>query len=459
MQLLDPLLRAGPVREVFSDLRTVQAMLDFEAALARAQAAVGVIPSTAVSAIVAACNAVDFDFSALAEQAALGGNVAIPLVQQLTARVKAGDAQAARFVHWGATSQDAIDTGLVLQLRDALTLVNADLDRLIAALVRQIERHRNTVMIGRTWMQHALPTTLGLKLAGTLDAVLRHRQRLAEMRHRCCVVQFGGAAGTLASLGTQGLAVGAALARELQLEFADTPWHGQRDRIAEIAACFGGLTGSLGKLARDISLMTQTEVGELAEGAGVGRGGSSTMPHKRNPVGCAVVLAAAVRVPPLVATVLAAMVQEHERGLGAWHAEWESLPELIQLAAGALHTSVELIDRLEIHPDAMRSNLDRTHGLIMAEAVMMALGEAIGRLDAHHLIEAACRQALAEGRHLRAVLGDNPDVRQHLSEQDLDRLLDPGAYLGVADQCISRVLARAAASVVKLGNQKGVKHA
>lgn len=446
MQLLDPLLRAGPVREIFSDLGTVQAMLDFEAALARAQAAVDVIPPTAVAAIVAACNATDFDLTALAEKAALGGNLAIPLVQQLTARVRAVDAQAARFVHWGATSQDAIDTGLMLQLRAALTLIDADLERLVAALVLQIKMHRGTVMIGRTWMQHALPTILGLKLAGTLDAVLRHRQRLAEVRSRCSVVQLGGAAGTLASLGEQGLAVGVALAHELQLEYPDTPWHGQRDRIAEVAAWFGGLTGTLGKLARDVSLMTQTEVGELAEGAGPGRGGSSTMPHKRNPVNCATVLAAAVRVPALVATVLAAMVQEHERGLGGWHAEWESLPELIQLAAGALHGSVDLIAGLEIHPDAMRGNLDCTHGLIMAEAVMMALGDAVGRMDAHHLIEAACRQALAEGRHLRAVLGDNTDVCRHLSAQDLDRLLDPMHYTGVAQLCIDRVLARVPAT-------------
>jgi 3-carboxy-cis,cis-muconate cycloisomerase len=446
MNLLDPLLRAGPCAEVFSASATLQGMLDFEAALARAQAQAGVIPAAAAEQIAGACTAAGFDLEALAAEAALGGNLAIPLVKHLTQRLKKIYPAAAGFVHWGATSQDAIDTGFILQLRAAFDYVALDLQRLIAALIRRVEQHRHSAMIGRTWMQHALPTTLGLKLAGTLDALLRQQQRLAQLRPRVLAVQLGGAAGTLASLGSAGQTVGSLLAAQLQLEAPALPWHGQRDRIAEAACWFGTLTGLLGKLARDISLLTQTEVGELAEPGGPGRGGSSTMPHKRNPVRCAVLLAAAVRVPPLVATVLAAMVQEHERGLGGWHAEWESVPELVQLTGGALSNAVDLIGGLEVFEPRMRANLDLTGGLIMAEAVMMALGEALGRLDAHHLIEAACQRARAENRHLHAVLKDDPDVRAHLSEADLDRLFDPLGYTGVADAFIDRVLSDARAA-------------
>nr|WP_294863627.1 3-carboxy-cis,cis-muconate cycloisomerase [uncultured Pseudogulbenkiania sp.] len=443
MKLLDPLFRGSACQAAFSDAATVQGMLDFEAALARAEAAVGVIPPAAVPAIEAACRAERLDLDGIAADAARAGNLAIPLVKHLTARVKADDAAAARFVHWGATSQDAIDSGFVLQLKQALAAVEADLERLIAALARRVAEHRHTVMVGRTWMQHALPTTFGLKLAGTLDALLRQRERLAELKPRVLALQFGGAAGTLASLGDAGLAVAQRLAEELALTLPATPWHGQRDRIAEVAAWFGTLTGVLGKLARDVSLLMQTDVAEAFEPAGAGRGGSSTMPHKRNPVSSAIVLSAAVRVPALVGTVFAAMVQEHERGLGGWHAEWEALPELIGLSAGALAVSAELVEGLEVHADTMRANLDKTGGLIMAEAVTMALGEPLGRLEAHKLIEAKCREASTQGRHLKAVLAEDECVLAHLSLADLDRLLDPLNAVGVADAFIQRVLERA----------------
>jgi 3-carboxy-cis,cis-muconate cycloisomerase len=445
MKLLDPLFRATGCQAVFSDTGTLQGMLDFEAALARAEAAAAVIPAEAVAAIEAACRAELFDQQALAEDAAGAGNLAIPLVKHLTAQVKQANPDAARYVHWGATSQDAIDTGLVLQLRQAVTVVEADLARLQTALVEQIQQHRHTVLVGRTWMQHALPTTLGLKLAGTLDALLRHQERLQELKPRLFALQFGGAAGTLASLQDQGLAVAQQLAEQLQLTLPDTPWHGQRDRIAEVAGWFGALTGTLGKLARDISLLMQTDVAELNEPAGEGRGGSSTMPHKRNPVACAIVLSAAQRAPALVATLLGAMVQEHERGLGGWHAEWEALPELAQLAGGALTVLAEAVAGLEVHPEQMRRNLDATHGLIMAEAVTMALGVQLGRLDAHKLVEEKCRQAQAAGRHLLQVLIDDERVTFYLSADDLSRLLDPIHYTGVADAFIQRVLSRAQA--------------
>lgn len=446
MELLTPLLRSSAVSACFSDAATLQGMLDFEAALATAQAGLGIIPREAAQQIAAVCHHPAFDAADLAQAAAQAGNLAIPLVKQLTARVAQQDAQAARFVHWGATSQDALDTGLVLQLRHALALTHSDLERLIAALVQQITRHQDCVLVGRTWMQHALPTTLGLKLAGTLDALLRYRQRLDEMRPRVLALQLGGAAGTLASLGEQGAELVTALAAGLQLTAAQTPWHSQRDRLLEIAGWYAGLTGTLGKLARDISLLTQTEVAEVAEPTAAGRGGSSTMPHKRNPVACAVILSAANRVPALVGGLYAAMVQEHERGLGGWHAEWESLPELVMLAAGALHTTGDLVAGLQVFPQRMQHNLKLTDGLIMAEAVTMALGEAIGRQPAHQHIEKQCHQALAQGLTLHEVLLDDPLVMAHFTAQRLNELLDPQRYLGSARHFTQQVLQRATAS-------------
>lgn len=447
MELLTPLLRSSAVSACFSDAATVQGMLDFEAALATAQAGLGIIPAEVEQHISDACHSDLFDERELAQAAALAGNLAIPLVKQLTHRVAQQNAEAARFVHWGATSQDAIDTGLILQLRQAIGLTQSDLNRLIAALVQQITRHQDSVLVGRTWMQHALPTTLGLKLAGTLDALLRYRQRLDEMQPRVLALQLGGAAGTLASLGEQGDPLVIALAARLQLTAADTPWHSQRDRLLEIAGWYAGLSGSLGKLARDISLLTQTEVAEVAEPAAAGRGGSSTMPHKRNPVACAVILAAANRVPALVGGLYAAMVQEHERGLGGWHAEWESLPELVMLTAGALHTAGDLIAGLQVFPQQMQHNLKLTHGLIMAEAVTMALGEVIGRQQAHQHIEKQCHQALAQRLSLLDVLLDDPVVMAHLSAQRLSELLDPQQYLGSARAFTQRVLAQASSAI------------
>jgi 3-carboxy-cis,cis-muconate cycloisomerase len=320
-------------------------------------------------------------------------------------------------------------------------VIERELARLADALAARAVAHKRTVMVGRTWLQHALPVTFGLKAAGWLDGIERHRARLAALRPRLLVLQFGGAAGSLASLGDRGLDVAAALARALDLGLPALPWHGQRDRIAELATTLGLIAGSIGKLARDLSLMMQTEVGEAFEAAGEGRGGSSTMPHKRNPVSAAALLAAAARAPGLVATVLAAMVQEHERGLGGWHAEWVALPELVILAAGALTQAADLVEGLELDPARMRANLDATHGLIMAEAVTMALGATLGRLEAHHLVEAACRRAVKERRHLRAVLAEDATVAGVLDDTALDRLFDPTGYLGVAEAFIDRVLA------------------
>jgi 3-carboxy-cis,cis-muconate cycloisomerase len=441
-RLTDLICGNARANDVWSPRATVQAMLDVEAALARASAIHGVIPSSAVDAIVAACNADNIDADALMTGAAAGGNLAIPLVKQLTAVVKARDADAAKYVHWGATSQDIIDTGVVLQLRAALDLIDADLGSLANALVQQTRVHKATPMIGRTWLQQALPITLGLKFAQWLDAVTRHRGRLVELRERALVLQFGGAAGTLASLRDEGLNIAQSLADDLKLQRPALPWHTQRDRIAEAASFFGMLTGTLGKIARDISLMMQTELGEVAEPAAAGKGGSSTMPHKRNPVGCAAVLTAATRAPNLVATIFAGMVQEHERALGGWQAEWEALPDLARLTAGALSNIVGIVPTMEMNTERLARNLNVTHGLVLGEAVMLALGDAIGRMDAHKLVEGASKASLANGTTLFDELAANETVTRHLSPDRLQTLLDPANYVGQAHAFVDAAIAQ-----------------
>lgn len=440
MRLLDPLFRWQAVEDVFSDRARIRSMLDFEAALARAEARVGIIPASAAAPIAAKCRTQVIDFEALAQIAVQAGNLAIPLVKQLTTAVAADDKEAARFVHWGATSQDVIDTGFMLQARRALELVAGDLDRFSEILAQLAQKHRATAMVGRTWMQQALPTTLGLRMAGWLDAVDRHRLRLAETRRHALVLQFGGAVGTLAALGDKGMVVAEALGQELKLALPAVPWHAHRDRVAEIAITLGLCTGTLGKIARDLSLQAQTEVGEIFEPAAPGRGGSSTMPHKRNPVTAAVVLAAATRAPALVSSMLSAMVQEQERGLGGWHAEWEVLPEIISLTAGALHHLCDTVERLDVDAEKMRANLEITRGQIFAEAVQMVLAEHMGRLPAHELMAAACRRAAETKRHLRDVLAEDATVKQHLRASELEQLFDPSRYLGVAGELIDRVL-------------------
>lgn len=440
-QLFDRYFSSPAMSAVFSDAGRVQGMLDFEAALARAEARVGLIPASAVAPIEMSCDARLYDFSALAVAIASAGNSAIPLVKALGKRIAAHDAEAERYVHLGATSQDAMDTGLVLQIRQALALIEADLQQLAEALAVQARRHAATVLPGRTWLQHATPVTLGMKLAGTLGAITRHRQRLRELKPRLLVLQFGGAAGTLAALGEQAWPVSEALADELQLGLADQPWHTQRDRLVEFASAVAAIAGTLGKLGRDLSLLMQTDVGEVFEPSAPGKGGSSTMPHKRNPVGAAVLIGAATRAPGLAATMLAAMPQEHERSLGLWHAEWESLPELCRLLSGALAQALVAVPELEVDSARMLGNLDLTRGLVLAEALSIALAQRIGRDAAHHLIESCCRQAIAEGRHLRAVLGDNAEVGAQLTADELDHLLDPAHYLGQAERWVARAVA------------------
>lgn len=441
--LLDPLFTTARMREIFCDGARVQAMLDFEAALARSEARLGVIPAAAAPAIEAHCRAELYDAAGLGAAAALAGNLAIPLVRLLTDAVARADAEAARYVHWGSTSQDVIDTGMVLQVRAGLDLIEAELARLSQLLAKLAAAHARTPMAARTLLQQALPTTFGLKAAGWLSAVTRDRVRLRALRPRALTLQLGGAAGTLASLGEFGLEVGASVATELKLVLPDVPWHAQRDRMAEVAATLGLLVGTLGKVGRDLVLLMQSEVGEAREAAEPGRGGSSTLPHKRNPLGATMAVAAATRVPGLVATMLSAMPQEHERAAGGWQAEWDTLPEIFLLAAGALAHVIQAIHGLEVDEGRMHDNLGLTGGLLLAEAVVTALAPHLGRMEAHRHVEVACREALAGGRRLRDVLAGRPEVARHLDEARLAALLDPRGYTGLAEVLVSRALAAA----------------
>lgn len=440
-QLFDAYFTARDMRDVFCDQGRVQAMLDFEAALARAQARVGLIPSSAVAPIEAACSAGLYDFAALGEAIATAGNSAIPLVKALGKQIAAQNAEAERYVHLGATSQDVMDSGLVLQLRRALELIEGDLAQLGQTLATQAERYVATPLAGRTWLQHATPVTLGMKIAGWLGAVTRSRQRLAELKPRLLVLQFGGASGTLAALGEQAMPIAQALAEELQLTLPEQPWHTQRDRVVEFGAVLGLIAGSLGKLGRDVSLLMQTEAAEVFEPSAPGKGGSSTMPHKRNPVGAAVLIGAATRVPGLLSTLFSAMPQEHERSLGLWHAEWETLPEICCLVSGSLQQALLIAQGLEVDAGRMAHNLDLTQGLVLAEAVSIVLAQRVGRDTAHHLLERCCKRAVAEQRHLRTVLGDEPQVTAKLSAAELDHLLDPAHYLGQAKTWVERAVA------------------
>jgi 3-carboxy-cis,cis-muconate cycloisomerase len=439
--LLAPMLSSAAMRAVCDDMACLQHMLDFEAALARAEVATGVIPAGAAGPIATACKATAFDLAAIADAATRSGNVAIPLVKALTEKVAEADADAARYVHWGATSQDVIDTAAMLGLRSALDVLLPDLDRAIAGFAKLARQHRDTTIVARTWLQHALPMPFGLKLAEYAAALHRSRRRLRRLRSEGLALQFGGAAGTLAALGDKGLKVAEQLAHELALPLPDAPWHSHRDRVAEAASALAIVAGSCGKIARDIQLLMQTDVAEAFEPSGQGRGGSSTMPHKRNPVAAATALAAATMAPGLAATIFAAQVGDHERSAGPWHAEWPTLPTLLLVTSGALAAVVDIAEGLEIDATRMRANLDATGGLIMAEAVTMALAEKIGKSEAHHLVEAASKKAVAGKKHLRDLLAEEAAITAHLGEERLAKLFDPTAYQGVSQALIDRLLA------------------
>jgi 3-carboxy-cis,cis-muconate cycloisomerase len=432
--LFAPIFVSDAVAELTSDEAWLQAMLDVEAALARAEADVGVITGAQAEAIAAACRAGDFDVDELGGAARLGGNPVIPLVRALSERV---GGNAAHAVHWGATSQDVLDTAAMLVTAGALDAIGADLERVATSAADLAERHRDSLVAGRTLLQHALPTTFGLKAAGWLVAVLEVADRVAWVRTERLAVQLGGAAGTLASLGDDGPAVVARLGERLGLAAPLLPWHTDRTRIADIAGVLGQTAGVAGKIALDVALLAQTEVAEAFEPAGPGRGGSSTLPHKRNPVGAASVAAAVRRADGLVGTLYGAMVQEHERAAGAWQAEWPALTELLQLTGGATAHVAEVLAGLEVDTERMRANLDLTRGAVLAERAALRLAADLGRAPAHQLVEDASARAAKAGTSLRDELADATP----LQPDELDALFDPAGYLGATSTFIDAALA------------------
>jgi len=439
-RLIDSLATTGPLADLFSDRSLLQAMLDFEAALARAEARVGIVPVDAADAIRAAAKAENFDAAEMARGVLRGGTPGIPIAKALTAKVKAADPDAARWVHWGATSQDVADTAMILLLKRAQPILVGDLSRLEKALDQLSERHRNTVMLGRTLLQAAPPVTFGLKAAGWLAAIRRSRMWLDDAFQDALILQFGGASGTLAALGEKGFEAGRAMAKELGLGFPDAPWHAHRDRLAALVAACGVLTGVLGKMARDISLLAQGEVAEAAEPAGDERGGSSTMPQKRNPIASALTLAAANRVPGLVAAFLSGMVQEHERGVGGWQAEWPTIAGVIESTGLAIASMAEAASGLEVDAEQMRANIEATGGTVFAEKASMLLAAKLGRETARQIVSEAARRSEEEGRTLKEVLGEIPEVARALGGRALRDLETPEKYLGTAEEMRKRLL-------------------
>ncbi len=435
---IDLLFSTQGMSAIFSPEAHVRAMLVFEAALARAEARAGIIPQEAATIISANCRVDLFDVAALYREAAIAGTPAIPLVRMLTAQVD-GDAQ--KFVHWGATSQDAIDTALMLQMRDGLELLVEGLFGVCVACATLAEQHRHTLMAGRTLLQQALPITFGLKAARWLALAVRQVRALRERRERTLAVQLGGAAGTLASLGDNGLRVVALLAEELGLPAPDLPWHTERDRIAEIAAALGVVAGAMAKVAGDVVLLSQTEVGEASEGAVPGKGVSSALPQKHNPVDATGAIASARLAIGEVLVILSAMEQEHERAAGGWQAEWMAVPNLFCFTASAVERVRGAIGGLEVDMTRMSANLDMTGGLIMAESLTMALAPHLGRPEAQRIVKALCDRAASSGVRLHQAALEEAQVHTILSLEEIDKALDPGNYLGSTDAFINQALA------------------
>lgn len=434
---LADLFSTPAMRAVFDEQRTLQGMLDVEVALARVQARAGLIPAEAADAIANAADARALDLDELAAGTLRAGLPIVNLVEQF---IRLTGPAYGEFVHWGATSQDIMDTALVLQIRDALALVEQDLDQLAQALAELARRERNTAMVGRTKLQHALPITFGFKAAMWLSGLMRHRQRLGELKPRLLQVQFAGAVGTHAALGAAGPEICQALADELGLARPLIAWHAVRDTLAEAMTFLGLLSTSLSKIAGDIALMAQTEVGEALEPGGPGQGASSTMPHKRNPITCERILSSGLALRRLVGAFLDASIHDHERATGPWQAEWLLLPEAFLLISGSLNACLTLCSGLKLQPDAMRANLDRTQGLIAAEQVMMILAPHIGRHHAHDVVGKACRSAVASRSSLAEALALDPAVTSLLSSEQIAFAADPGRYTGQAGEEVDRVL-------------------
>jgi 3-carboxy-cis,cis-muconate cycloisomerase len=428
------------MRRVWSDENRTQKYLDIEAALARVQGRLGLIPQAAADEIVRHCRVEEIDMARLREQTERIGYPVLGVVSQLNALCRDGLGE---YCHWGATTQDITDTALVLQIREALEIVDAELAAIAEALARLAREYRLTPMIGRSNLQQAIPVTFGYKMAGLLSAVLRHRERLAQLRPRVLVGEFAGAAGTLASLDERALETQAGLCGELGLAQPVIAWHTIRDNIAEVGALLGLIGGTLGKLSMDVKLMMQTEVGEVFEPYHHGRGSSSTMPQKRNPISSCYIHGAISVLRQHAAALLDAMVADHERSTGPWQIEWIVLPEAFCLLAGALRQSRSVVEGLEVDAEAMRRNLELTQGLVMSEAVMMGLGARLGRETAHDLVYDLCREALAKRVPLIELLSAHPEICGHADRAALERMLDPANYLGQSGAMVDRVLAQA----------------
>ncbi len=439
VRLTESLTTTESLAEAFSDIYVLQARLDFEVALARAEAELKIIPRSAARTIANVARAEEFDMAALARETLRAGTPGIPVVKALRKKVQLIDPAAANFVHWGATSQDVSDTALVLILKKCGAILDADLNRLEAALRKFVGEHKDTVMLGRTLLQPAPPITLGLKAAGWLGAVRRGHSRLTSAFSDALVLELGGASGTLAALNNRGIKVGERVAKLLNLGYPDAPWHTHRDRLAALICACGILTGNLGKMARDISLLMQAEVGELAEPGGSGRGGSSTMPQKRNPIASSVTLAAANRVPGLVAGFLMQMVQEHERAVGGLQAEWSTVASVVQSTGLAIASMAEVAEGLTVNGSRMMENLEATRGTVFAEKAAFLLSQHIGRERAHQMLEKVTDPRQLRERTLAEALSEQLEIQGQISPKNLDGLEDPQDYLGVAKEFAERL--------------------
>jgi len=425
------------MRQVWSDENRTRKYLDIEAALARVQGRLGIIPEEAASEIVSNCTLDKIDLNKLREQTERIGYPVLGIVSQINAlcRDKLGE-----YCHWGATTQDITDTATVMQIREALAIVDEDLAAISARLAQLAQRYRDTPMVGRSNLQQAVPVTFGYKLAGILAAIERHRQRLAQLRPRVLMGEFAGAAGTLASIERGALETQQGLMEELGLAQPLIAWHTVRDTIAEVGCFLGLVGGTLGKFSMDLKLMMQTEVGEVYEPYAHGRGSSSTMPQKRNPISSCYIHAGISVVRQHVAALLDAMVADHERSTGPWEIEWIVLPEAFCLIAGALKQTRFVLDGLVVDERRMRDNLDMTNGLVVSEAVMMGLGRHIGREYAHDLVYDICREAIKQNRPLLDLLSENVEIAKHLDRAALSELCDPANYLGLSGEMVDRVL-------------------
>lgn len=430
------------MRSLFSDECRFRSWLETEVALARAESLLGLIPEGVAEKIAEVAKVELLDVAVMKEEYEKVGFPILPLVHQLA---KICDPESAKYIHWGATTQDIIDTGMVLQMRAGLCLIEQDIDQLINSLANLAQKHRDTVMVGRTFQQHAAPITFGFKVAVWLDEVLRHRERLSEVKRRALVCQFGGAVGTLSTLGKDGLAVLKELSKELKLEEPAISWHTARDGWAELIFWLSMLCTTLTKIASEVASLMRTEVDEVREPYQQGRGGSSTMPQKRNPVSCPIIIAIGNRMRDCVSSQLNAMVQDHERSVATQPLEWLIIPEAFVLTSGSLKHTNHMLAGLIVNEERMRENLEMGGGLLMAEAVMMGLATHIGRTAAHKLVQVVSNRAIDKGLTLREALLQEPGVTSILKEIEIDQLLDPANYIGSAGEMVDAVLARAKA--------------